>query len=135
MIGVVERHVLRRPESAGRGRLVLETIFANVTGNAELARAQPEMLEIDHPRRAAHRPERMDVAVALARPVLERNAELERGARGANEIDLVDAHILMESAGGRDRGLADADSPDLVRFDERDVDQRTELLHQGICGD
>src|SRR5438552_2050813 len=73
MVGIIERHLLRRTELARRGRLVLEAIFTNVPRHPELARAQPEMLEVDHPGRPPDRPERMDVAVSLSRPVLEGN--------------------------------------------------------------
>src|SRR5438132_767217 len=77
----------------------------------------------------------MDVAITLACPILEGNAELECRAGGANEIGLVDAHVLMEGAGGRNCGFTDADGPDLVRFDERDIDERPELLRQRVSSD
>src|SRR5947209_5775632 len=135
VIGIVERHILRWPEPPRRSRFMLEAIGADLTRDAELARAEPEMMEIDHPGRAPHRPERVDVAVALARPVLEGNAELECRPRGADEILFADPHKLVEGARGRDGGFANADGPDLVGFDQRDLDEVADLRRERISGD
>src|SRR5438270_2966182 len=114
---------------------MLETIGADLLRNAELARAKPKMMEVDHPGRPPHGPERMDVAVAVARPVLEGNAKLECRPRGADEILFGDPHIFVEGARRGDGGLAHADGPDLVGFYQRDPDEVAELRRERISGD
>ena len=66
----------------------------------------------------ADRAEAVDVAVADAAPVDELDAELERAAHRAHELDFVDAQRFIEGAQVRHRGFADADDADVFRLDE-----------------
>ncbi len=135
MIGVVERRPVGIREFLRPGGLMFEAIFADLTGPALAARLEPEVMEVRHPGSAAKRPERVHVAVAVARPIFKADTELESRSRRLDELALVHAHVLVESPAGGDRGFADADGPDIVRFDERDVDQRADLLRKRECCD
>ena len=64
--------------------------------------------------------ERMHVGVPDPQPVDELDAELERRIRMAHEIGFVEAEAPVEVVYGGNRGFADTDSSDRLRFDEPD---------------
>ena len=76
--------------------------------------SQPEMVEMDALHFHTVVTEWMEVAVADPCPVVEFDAELETGLRGANELDLVDAECAIESYDGRNGGLTHANGADLI---------------------
>ena len=82
---------------------------------------QPQLVKGDGLNVHAELTELVEVAVALATPVLEVDAELEGGLRGLNEIPLVDAENLVEELQGRDGRFADTHGADFVRLDQRDA--------------
>ena len=79
------------------------------------------MLEIGARPAIAEGAERMNVARAGPQPVDELDADLDRAARRAHELGLVDAEPVVEALDMRQRRLADADGADLVAFDQGDV--------------
>ena len=109
----------------------LEAIFAELRVGAELAAAEPEVVELPEPGVLAVSSERVDVAIADLCPVLEQNAELERRGGGAHEFLLVDSQQLVEGAHRRNRRFADADSADLFRLHQCDIQQAAELPRKG----
>ena len=88
------------------------------SGQASMHAAQPEVVERQSVQVGAELAETVDVAVADGAPVHELDAELERAARGAQELVLVDAQDAIEGDDVRDRRLADTDDADLVGFHE-----------------
>jgi hypothetical protein len=84
--------------------------------------AQPVLVEVDALHVHAVNTERMEVDVALACPIPEFDAELERRLRGFHEGRFVEAQHAIEAENVGDRRFADADGADLVRFDQRDRD-------------
>ena len=78
------------------------------------------MLEIDARPAFAERAEGMDVAIPVARPADELDAEFDRRLRLAHELGLVEAEHVVERLDMRQRRLADAHRADLVGFDQRD---------------
>ena len=77
----------------------------------------------------------MNVALADLAPVLEGDAELERGGGGAHELLLVDAEQAMKYADRRDRRLTDSDGADLIRLDQHDVEDSMELVRHRRGGE
>ena len=130
VIGIVERDIAAGAELARQRRLRLEAVIAERPGHAQRFRFEPHMLEIGHPGGAAHDPERVEIAFALARPVLEGNAQLEACPRGAQERGFIEPEQFVEAARGGDGAFAHADRADRVGFDQHDVDQRAEVLDQ-----
>src|SRR5690242_10657754 len=72
----------------------------------------------------------MDVTIPEPRPVLEGNAELDRAARDSEEFALVEIDDLVKNAHRRESRHADANRAYLLRFDQRDVHERSELLRK-----
>ncbi len=130
VIGVVDPRFFRREELVRPGGLVLEAVVAQLVAEAGGPRGEPEIVEIAEPRAPADDAEGMDVAVAAAGPVLERDAQLDGAARDAQELALVQVENLVERADRGEGGFTDADRADLLRLDQRDVDQRAQLLGQ-----
>ena len=75
---------------------------------------------------ALRQDERMEVVVAVAAvaPALEARALLEGGVALAEEIALGDADAAQRVAHGRPGAFADADRPDVGRFEQRDLQAR-----------
>ena len=65
----------------------------------------------------------MNVAITKPAPLLERNAEFERGLGGAHEVALVDSHQMVERTVRRDGCFADSDCADSIGFHQRYVQQ------------
>src|SRR5690606_31260573 len=126
MIGIAQGPAFASVGAARLRRLEHEAIDAEVPGGAMSAGFSPEVLEVRHPGRGPRHPERMEIAIALAAPVLEGNAELEARSRSADEVALVDAQQLVEGTRSRNGGFAHPDGADLVGFDEHDLQQRPE---------
>ena len=95
--------------------------------------AQPEMMERQSVQVGAELAETVRVAVADRAPVHELDAELERAARGAQELILVDAQNAIEGDDVRNRRLADTDDADLVRFHETNRARAPEVVRK-CCG-
>ena len=119
--------------AGARGDLV-KRIGVQWLGEAELAGAQPVMLEGDQPDVAADVAERMHVAVARLAPAVESDAELERAAGGAEKGVLIQPQRLVEQADLRDGRLADADGADLFGFDQPDAVAAFEQAAEGRRG-
>ena len=94
--------------------------------------AQPEVVERQSVQVGAELAETVGVAVADRAPVHELDAELERAARGAQELVLVDAQDAIEGDDVRDRRLADTDDADLVGFHEPNRARAPEVVRK--CG-
>src|SRR5690606_2362516 len=93
-------------------------------------RLQPEMLEARTPVIPAGHAERMYIGVPLLPPVLERNAQLERPLDGRHELLLVYFEQPVEGHQCRYRRLADTDRPELVAFDQADVQDLAQRLRE-----
>src|SRR6185369_3279432 len=98
-------------------------------------RLQPMMVKFDPQHVEAVEAERVDVAVADPRPVAKLDAELVGGVGRPDEITLVEAEQGVEQVDLRDRRFADADGPDLVRFNQfdRKLGQLAKNLGHGCC--
>ena len=88
--------------------LQLQALIAQFRLHAPSKAMQPEMVKLANPGRLPVHTEGMDVAVAGALPVLERDAELEGRRGGAHELLLVDVEQSMERANRRNRRFAHA---------------------------
>src|SRR5206468_2971145 len=105
-------------EAVARDCNRMEHVMAERLGHAELATAQPVMVEWDDAECAADEAERVHVAFVRLSPTFESNAQLVRAAGGRNELRLVDAQRVIELLDRGDRRFANANDPDLVGFDE-----------------
>ena len=123
VVRVVDVCLGRCREFVGLRRLQLEAVFAELGLDAEFQAAQPEVVELAHPGRLAIPAEGMDVAIALQRPVLERDAELERCGGRAHELLLVDLQELVKDTDRWNGRFANSDGADFFGFDQRDVDE------------
>ena len=74
--------------------------------------------------------EGMDVPIALARPVLEGDRELDGAARGPQKFAFVEVEDLVKTQYRGEGRFADANGADLLGFDQRDVEHCPELLGQ-----
>jgi len=74
--------------------------------------------------------EAVEEAVADVAPVLELDAQLERGLGLADKVDLVQAQRGVVVAYGRQGGFADAHRADLRRFDQHHLAALAQPLHQ-----
>ena len=81
----------------------------------------PVVVERHQPQVLPDGTKRVDVAVALATPVHELDAQLEAGHGAAHEVVFVDAQRLVELLDGGDGGLAHADGGNLVGLNQVDV--------------
>src|SRR5882757_1717571 len=80
-------------------------------------------------------PEGVDVTITWPVPIAELNPQLERRTGLAHELRLVDPEHVVESLDVWQRRLPDADSPNLIGFDERNVVVlRPELMPQPGSG-
>ena len=117
-VGQVGARVREAPALAGDDA---QRIIARAAWRSPSVRAlEPVMVELDPLHVDAVEAERVDVALADARPVDELDAELVGGVGRADEIGLVDAEQRVEQHDLRDGRFADADGADLVRFDQFD---------------
>jgi hypothetical protein len=79
------------------------------------------MLELDAAPRLAERPERMDVAIARTAPVAKLDPDFEGRAGRPHELGFVKPEHIVELFDVRKRRLANADGPDLIGFNERNI--------------
>src|SRR4029077_8873990 len=124
VIGVVDPRFRRGEELVLARGLVFEAIVAELVAESRRRRREPQVMEIAEPGALAQDTKGMNVTVAEPRPVFERDAELDRTARHAEELALVEIENLVEGTDGGERGFAHTHGADLFRFDQRDVDQR-----------
>ena len=82
--------------------------------------AQIKLVEGDAVQILPVKSERMEVAIALAAPIDEFDAELERTPSLGKEFVLRNAEHGIEFANRRDGRLSHADRPDRIGFDQRD---------------
>ena len=86
-----------RPHELGAARSRgVDGVVAEAGGQASMHAAQPEVVERQSVQVGAELAESVGVAVADRAPVHELDAELERAARGAQELVLVDAQNAIE---------------------------------------
>src|SRR3546814_4363953 len=112
---------LRQPREAVRARRRFDQrIVAEPPRNAFAPAPQPILRKLEHTEAAPDLPEGVHIDVADPAPVAELDTELERPARFADELILVDADKGVEQADRRDRRLADADRADLLAFAQPD---------------
>ena len=97
-----------------------ERIFIEARGVAELAQAQPELVERDAVDVRPEVAERMDVAIADPPPIAELDAEFDRGLGRLHERRFADVQRTVEIADVRKRGLADSHGSDFIRLDQLD---------------
>ena len=123
------RHVRPWPHELGasRGRGV-DGVVAEACDQAGMHTAQPEMMERQSIQVGPELAETVGVAVADRAPVHELDAELERAARGAQELVFVDAQNAIEGDDVRDRRLADTDDADLVGFHQPNRTRAPEVV-------
>ena len=126
MIGVIDVGLFGRVESPGLGGLKFVAIGIQFIPDAALLRIHPDIVELPHPVRLADLAEGVDVAVALAAPILECDSELEGRLGGAHELALIDPHQMVEGPVRRDGRLAYSDRADGIGFHEGDVEQGAE---------
>ena len=131
VIGIIDVRLVGGGEALGFRRLQLEAIGAKLVGQALLARAQPDMVEVGHPGRPADLAEAVEIAIADPRPILEGYAQLEGRSGRLHEVAFVDAEQMVEGPRRRDGRFADADGADLVGFDQHHIEQRLEQFGQG----
>ncbi len=120
MIGEAEgRHRIARVfalavEPAGRGRLGAQRIVGQVEGPALLVQLQPVLEEVAHLGVEAVDAERVEIGLTQPAPVAELDAQLVGRLGLAHELGLIQAQHGVEQSDRRDRGLADADHPDVL---------------------
>ena len=83
--------------------------------------AQPQLVERNAVERPADLAELMEVAVLLAGPADEFDAELVGGVRLAEELRFIEPELEVEFEDRRDRAFADSDGADRLGFDEDDA--------------
>lgn len=106
------------PQRRGQGR---QRVLADGPRAARVEELEPELVERQRPDALADPAEAVDVGVADPAPVVELDAELEGALGAGDEIELVDAQqASVELLHVRDAGLAHADDPDLLGFDQAD---------------
>ena len=101
---------------------------------APCSRGEPVLMERQEIEIAAIGAERVEIAVPLATPVDELNAQLERALRCRDKVVFGNAQRFVESADRRDRRLAHADRADLVAFDQGDGAAGADRIGQGRSG-
>src|ERR1700704_4218993 len=67
------------------------------------------------------RAERVNVAITRPIPVAKLYPQFERCPRRAHELRFVDTEHVVENLDMRQRGFTDADSSNLIGFDERNA--------------
>ena len=90
MIGVIELVLGHNAESICLGGFQLCAIFAVLAGQPFLFAAHPEMLKATGPAPSTGVAEGVNVVVALMKPILEPNAELESAVSELDKVGLGD---------------------------------------------
>ncbi len=135
MVGIIDVSVVGCREPACLRRLQFETIIPQIARQPLLVRGHPNMVKISHPGGFADHPEAVDIAVVDPRPIFEQDAELKGGLSLTHELALIQPDQAMECPRGGNGRFADADGPDFLRLDQRDVEQRAELRDERRRGD
>jgi hypothetical protein len=123
---VGQRRIRRRIPVAGREPALrrhhgLRRIVADRSRASGQVQLEPELVERQRPQRTADGAEAVDIAVADAAPVLELDAEFDRGLGALDELRFVDAQPLpVEQPDVRYAGLAHADDADFLGLDQAD---------------
>jgi len=91
---------------------------------ASLLALEPEMKQVQIVDPGSAYAEGVKIAVAITHPIIKPDAQFVAGVGAAHELGLVQLHLADELDQWRDRRLANADGPDLGRFNQRDPTPR-----------
>src|SRR5882757_187899 len=91
---------------------------------AQLAQLQPMVMRRYPLDGRSKVPKEVEVGLSQARPVPELDTELERAARLAQKVRLVDTQQPIQDLDHRHGGLTHTDDPDLLRLDQLNGDIR-----------
>ncbi len=128
MIGVVEPECVRNGEFVRLRRPEFRNIVPQFTAIAVGPGLKPEAVKGRDPGRLAHAPEGMEIVIALARPIVKGDAQLDAGMGRPDKFTFIDAKPAVKAGNRRNGRFADADNADLARLDQGNIEKRAEVL-------